>query len=64
MTRYIDMTPTWVQLLPTIRAIVENTSNSEAVWQEIARMAEAADKWNEHCKAELAKPVGYSEDMK
>lgn len=49
MTRYIDVTPTWTGILPSIRAVIENATTDEAkeaMWAELARMAQAADKWN------------------
>lgn len=53
MTRYIDATPTWSAIVPMMREIVEHAETQEAVdaiWQEIARMANAADNWNAHTK--------------
>jgi hypothetical protein len=58
--RFIDLTPTWQQILPTwlnlyrmaVRGevgdphLVKNNAESE-----FRTMAEAADKWNAHCKA-------------
>jgi hypothetical protein len=47
-TQYIDMTPTWTQVLPLLRRILENGDDEGRahVWAEIARMAHAADEWN------------------
>ena len=61
----IDMTPTWVEVLPTWKQIAETAydqlssrppvgadprGNLERFWAEMQRMAETADKWNEHVK--------------
>ncbi len=37
----IDMTPTWVALVPVLIHIAA----------ELSKMARAADHWNAHCKA-------------
>ena len=55
--RYIDVTPTWAQILPTWlmmfeQAVEGNCTNPDLVKAnaraEFFRMAEAADKWNAH----------------
>lgn len=46
MTRFIDATPTWESILPTIRMVIESTKqpiHREAMWSEIERMAKLAD---------------------
>lgn len=52
--RTIDATPTWAAILPMLRHAAENgTAEGRAiVWEELARMARAADKWNAAAKAE------------
>lgn len=46
--RTIDATPTWAAILPMLRLAIENgTAEGRAIaWEELARMAGAADKWN------------------
>jgi hypothetical protein len=53
--QYIDLTPTWAEILPTWRMIVgsvldgSNTSPDDTMasfWAEMARMAQAADMHN------------------
>lgn len=56
---YIDLTPTWSAILPTWlmmyrQAITGDCTNPSLIRAnaeaEFKRMAEAADKWNAHCK--------------
>lgn len=56
---YIDMTPTWAEILPTwkliVRSVLDGTNTNpeetmENFWDQMAVMANAADKWNEVCK--------------
>lgn len=49
----IDITPTWAGLLPALLAVYRdgNASGQTVAREELQRMALAADKWNEHCKA-------------
>lgn len=51
--RTIDATPTWAAVLPLLRAAIENgtAEGRRIAWEELARMAEAADKWNASAKA-------------
>ena len=51
--RVIDCTPTWAALLPVYIAVLEDGSEAGRVAArvELARMAEAADRYNELCKA-------------
>lgn len=51
---YIDMTPTWRAILPVIMEGLTNgtPAGQEIARQELARMADAADRWNAHCKAQ------------
>lgn len=62
--RYMNATPTWEQILPTWRTIVESCMGSkprnidpaksmEEFWGQMRSMARAADKWNEHVNAQL-----------
>jgi hypothetical protein len=59
----IDCTPTWAEILPTWlmlyrQAITGDCTNPTLVREnaekEFRRMAEAADKWNAHCKKKNA----------
>ena len=46
MTRFIDATPTWEDLVSSFRAVIESTEqpiHREAMWSEIERMAKLAD---------------------
>lgn len=54
--RTIDMTPTWEGILPVILYGLENgpAHNRDNLKEELRRMAEAADKWNAHCKEQNA----------
>jgi hypothetical protein len=54
--QYIDMTPTWAEIVPTLRMLVEN-GNAEGrrtAWEQIGKAAELADERNEMAK-ELAR---------
>lgn len=60
MPRSVDLTPTWVQLLPMWldmyrQAVVGNCTNPDLVINnaraEFTRMAEAADRWNDYCQS-------------
>lgn len=46
----IDMTPTWAGLLPVLLELLErgNAEGKKTARAELARMAQAADKWNAH----------------
>lgn len=48
LVRVIDATPTWAAVLPMLRAAVENGTpeGRRIAWEELARMAEAADRFN------------------
>ena len=50
--RYIDMTPSWSDLLPALLAILSegNAQGRRTARIELARMASAADQWNAHVK--------------
>ncbi len=47
MSDYIDLTPTWSAMVNTMIFCIENSSNKEPVKQELRKMAELADKYNE-----------------
>jgi hypothetical protein len=47
----IDVTPTWTAILPILLEFLKTPQNRESAVQELRRMADAADKWNEHVKA-------------
>lgn len=58
----IDLTPTWVQILPQWlflyeQAILGKTKDNETIRKnaeiEFKRMAEAADRWNDHLRSQL-----------
>lgn len=57
-----DVTPTWAGVLPYLLVGIENGNDTgrKAARGELARMAEAADKWNSAVKAEAGLPT-YSE---
>lgn len=50
----IDVTPTWAAILPMLRLAAENgnATGRGIAWEELARMADAADRWNAAAKAE------------
>lgn len=50
----IDVTPTWRGVLPVlILGLTEGKAEGrKAAREELARMADAADKWNTHVKAQ------------
>jgi hypothetical protein len=54
--RTIDLAPSWQEVLPILLAAVEDgtAEGRKIARKELARMAEAADKYNELAKA--AKP--------
>ena len=49
----IDVTPTWRDILPILLIGLTdgNKEGKRIAREELARMADAADKWNAHCKA-------------
>jgi len=51
---FLDLTPTWQGILPVITlALTEGTpAGQKAAGEELARMADAADRWNAHAKAQ------------
>ena len=46
-TKMIDLTPTWRGVLPALLALVENPITRQDGLDELVRMANAADKYNE-----------------
>lgn len=55
MTQTIDLTPTWESLVPVLLHIAQHSESVKArkdIAEELVRMAQAADKWNAHCKAQ------------
>lgn len=52
----IDLTPTWAAVLPVLLAAIENGTDEgrRMAREELARMAQAADKYNELSKAAKA----------
>lgn len=53
LTETIDMTPTWAAILPALlAAVTDGTAEGQRIARgELARMAEAADKWNANAPA-------------
>ena len=54
-TRYVDMTPTWVSLIPLLVETAnsgESASGRKAAMSELVRLAETVDKMNAQAKAE------------
>ena len=52
-TQTLDMTPTWESLVPALLLILRSSKQADAqhmIKQELVRMAQAADRWNAHCK--------------
>ena len=49
-TQTVDVTPTWRALVPLLVALAENPNTQHDALMELGRMAEAADKWNAHCR--------------
>lgn len=52
-TKTIDVTPTWESLVPVLAHIVRHAKTNGAVddiMKELKKMAQAADRWNAHCK--------------
>jgi hypothetical protein len=53
----IDMTPTWASLVPALIHILqhsESESSKHDIADELTKMARAADRWNAHCKEQIA----------
>ena len=50
---YIDLTPTWQAVAGIIRLALESgtPAGRKAATEELYRMADAADRWNAHCRA-------------
>ena len=49
----IDATPTWEAMVPVLIYIIRNSKTREGlknVEPELLRMAQAADRWNAHCR--------------
>ena len=49
----IDMTPTWESLVPVLAHIVRHAKTNGArddIMKELKNMAQAADRWNAHCR--------------
>lgn len=61
MSETIDMTPTWEGVLPIFLAALEDASSKgkQIARGELLRMAQAADKWNAHVKAEQKAAEGF-----
>lgn len=52
----IELMPTWAGLLPMLLMLLENgnAEGRKTAREELARMAQAADRWNAHVKASQA----------
>ncbi|CAH0444300.1 hypothetical protein LMG10661_00779 [Ralstonia syzygii subsp. syzygii] len=52
----ITIKPTWASLLGVYLAVLEdgNAEGRRIAREELLRMAQAADQWNNHCEAEEA----------
>ena len=49
----INVTPTWESLVPVLAHIVRHAKTNGAVddiMKELKNMAQAADRWNAHCR--------------
>lgn len=57
--KMINLTPTWLGLLPGIIAVLEDGTDAgkKICREELRKMAKAADDWNRHCDQQ-AKPKG------
>jgi hypothetical protein len=53
-TQYVDMTPTWREILPALLAIFEDGDRQTAI-DELAKMAGAADRYISLVKANRIK---------
>lgn len=55
-TKTITFKPTWASLLHVYFAVLEdgNAEGKRVAKEELARMAQAADQWNNHCDAQEA----------
>lgn len=53
MTKTIDVTPTWEAMVPILITVIRNAESSKTLKdmeQELRNMAQAADRWNTHCR--------------
>ncbi|HLP68204.1 MAG TPA: hypothetical protein VK181_11880, partial [Rhizobium sp.] len=53
LSRRVTYQPTWLSLLSMMRLVIEQGETQaakDAMWEELSRMAKAADKWNEHVR--------------
>jgi hypothetical protein len=54
MTKTIDVTPTWESMVPVLMYIIRRDGDSPKTMkdmeQELRNMAQAADRWNAHCR--------------
>lgn len=50
---FLDVTPTWADILPALLTLLDRggAEGQKTAREELARMAQAADKWNAHCEA-------------
>ena len=45
MKRYVDITPTWLGILPSLLALYENSTTRSVGLKELRRMADLADRY-------------------
>lgn len=53
MTKTIDATPSWESLIPVLMYVIRNAESTKTLKdmeQELRNMAQAADRWNAHCR--------------
>lgn len=54
MTKTVDVTPTWESMVPVLMYIIRRDGDSPKTMkdmeQELRNMAQAADRWNAHCR--------------
>jgi hypothetical protein len=54
-TTYINVSPKWSDLVHTLIELSTNSRNAESkkvATDNLLKMAQAADLWNEHCKSQ------------
>lgn len=62
--KFVEATPTWIQILPIWLMIardayqMDNAANIANFEREMARMAEAADKWGDHARKTIPVEAG------
>jgi hypothetical protein len=54
-TQYVDMTPTWREILPALIALLDNPQTQQTALDELTKMAGAADRYISLVKADRIK---------